>query len=167
MRVKRVLAAAALAAAAAWAPPALAGVRLGIGIGLPIGYPYPYYGSPVYVQPAPVYVQAAPAAPTPQPLPPPSDQADGRARLQILVPADAEVWLNGSPTTQRGEQRLFESPALAPGRDYQYEIRARWTERGRAVDRTRTVGVRADARVVVDFGQAEAVPAPFPVSVPK
>ncbi len=95
------------------------------------------------------------------------EPADGRARLQVLVPADAEVWLNGNPTTQRGEQRLFESPALAPGRDYQYEVRARWTEGGRAVDQTRTVVVRANARVGVDFSRAEPAPAPVPVPVPK
>ena len=172
------LAFAALAVAtAALASPAHAGVRIGLGIGLPIGSPYPYYspyygygpyyGNPVYVQPAPVYVQPAPAAADASTLPPPSDPADGRARLQVLVPADAEVWLNGNPTTQRGGQRLFESPALAPGRDYQYEVRARWTEDGRAVDQTRIVVVRANARVGVDFSGAETVPAPFPVPVPK
>ncbi len=198
MRVKRVLAAAALVfAAVAWAPPAHAGVRIGLGIGLPIGYPYPYYGYPVYAPPAPIYVQAAPpagavylqaappaggqvaapqTAPTtsaPQPVPAaltsqpaPSDPDDGRVRVEVLVPAGAEVWFNGNPTTQTGERRDFASAPLTPGRDYQYEIRARWTEGGRAVDQTRTVVVRANARAVVDFDRAETVPAPIPLPAP-
>jgi uncharacterized protein (TIGR03000 family) len=175
--VKRMLAFAALAVAtAAWASPAQAGVRIGLGIALPIGSPYPYYGYrpyygyPGYVQPAPVYVQTAPAYPAPA-VPtsqgPPSDPADGRAYVEVLVPAGAEVWFNGNPTTQSGEQRDFASSSLTPGREYKYEIRARWTEGGRAVDQTRTVVVRANARVGVDFSQAERVPAPVLVPVPK
>jgi uncharacterized protein (TIGR03000 family) len=51
--------------------------------------------------------------------------------------------------------RLFESPALTPGRDFNYEIKAQWRGAdGKAVTRTRTVDVRANAHVNVDFTQA-------------
>ncbi len=146
----------------------------GSGFGLGLGFyldPYAYdYGpSYLYAQP-PVLVASPPTIPTetadaPPPLAP--DPTDDCARLQVLVPADAEVWFNGNPTTTRGEQREFTSPALTPGRDYQYEIRARWTEGGRVVDQTRTVGVHANARVGVDFSRPEPIPAPLLVPVPK
>jgi uncharacterized protein (TIGR03000 family) len=140
----------------------------GIGIGFYYA-PYDYGYAPTYLYSSPPVVVASPGAiPTETAdAPSPSDPADGRARVEVLVPADAEVWFNGDPTTQRGAQRHFTSPPLTPGRDYQYEIRARWTEDGRTVDQTRTIVVHANARVGVDFNRAEPVSAPVLVPVPK
>jgi len=78
------------------------------------------------------------------------------------VPADATVWLEGKETSQKGTDRLFVSPALAPGQDYIYDVHARWTENGREVDQTRSVRVRAGSKVKVDFLEAtrEVVPPP-------
>jgi uncharacterized protein (TIGR03000 family) len=139
------------------------GPDIGIGIGF---YPYAYDYGPTYINAQPPIIVASPAAiptvPADSPTPSASERADNRARLQILVPADAEVWFNGDPTTTRGEQREFTTPALTEGRDFHYEIRARWTEGGRVVDQTRLVVVRANARVGVDFSRAELVPAPHP-----
>jgi uncharacterized protein (TIGR03000 family) len=139
------------------------GIYPGIGIGIGFYGPYDYdYGyAPTYLYSQPPLVVASPGAiPTETVAAPPSEPADGCAHMQVIVPADAVVWFNGNPTTQRGEQRIFESPALIPGRDYEYEIRARWTEAGRTVDQTRTVAVRANARVGVDFSRAEPISAP-------
>jgi uncharacterized protein (TIGR03000 family) len=69
------------------------------------------------------------------------------ARLEVHVPADADVWLEGSQTRQRGTTRWFVSPALEPGRQYAYEVRFRWLEDGRALERTDTINVRAGDRV--------------------
>ena len=135
------------------------------------GPTYVYGSAPVVVAtPATVVpsIAAAPpdAAPTDTAETPPPPPTDGRARVQVLVPADAEVWFNGNPTTRRGEQREFESPVLTPGHDYQYEIRAKWTDGGRVVDQTRAIVVRANALVGVDFSRAEPIAAPVPVPVP-
>src|SRR5262249_43250190 len=76
---------------------------------------------------------------------------DGVARITMIVPADAEVSFDGSPTTPTGTERVFASPPLTPGSRYSYSIRARWTANGRPVDQTRTVPVTAGANIRVDF----------------
>jgi uncharacterized protein (TIGR03000 family) len=87
---------------------------------------------------------AADAAPAPAP-------ASGNATITVLVPADAEVFFDGSPTTETGTQRVFATPALEAGSNYSYAIRACWTQDGRPVQQTRTVPVAAGANVRVDF----------------
>jgi uncharacterized protein (TIGR03000 family) len=75
-----------------------------------------------------------------------------RASVDIRVPkADAEVFFEGSKTSQTGTDRAFISPPLQPGSNYTYEVQARWFENGKEVTRTRRVPVRAGERVTVDF----------------
>ena len=54
-------------------------------------------------------------------------------------------------TAPTGEVRRFASPPLAPGKEFTYEVRARWTEGGKEVSRARDVGVTAGARARIDF----------------
>ena len=63
------------------------------------------------------------------------------------MPADAEIWFEGDKTSQTGTSRTFVSPALQPGRNFTYDIRARWiSSEGKNVDQTRQVRVQADMR---------------------
>jgi uncharacterized protein (TIGR03000 family) len=108
-----------------------------------------------------------PRGPAPDVPPPPAvalDAAAAPAALRVLLPADAELWVGDSPTAQRGADRQFVTPPLEGGRNLVYEIRARWTEQGRAVERTRTVRVFPGDRVTVDFltppAGPEVLPAP-------
>src|SRR5438132_9574311 len=78
-----------------------------------------------------------------------ADQAG--AVITIIVPPDAEVFFDGTPTTQKGSERRFTSPLLEVGKKYEYAIRARWTQNGSAVERTRNVSVNGGADVRVDF----------------
>ncbi len=139
----------------------------GIGAGLYA----PTYASPAYSAPAYGYPPASaalissgytgdlgPAGPPAAEPPPP----DGAAAVGVVVPADAEVWFNGDPTKQKGEQREFVTPTLPVGRAYQYEVRARWKTDGKLVDQTRTVIVHANERIDVDFTRAEPIGAPIP-----
>lgn len=83
------------------------------------------------------------------------------AVLRLRVPAGAEVWMSDSPTTQRGEWRRFVTPPLEAGRNQGYEVRARWTENGKPVERTEVVRVRPGDRLTVDFvGEAEELAPP-------
>jgi uncharacterized protein (TIGR03000 family) len=71
--------------------------------------------------------------------------------VTIRVPApDAEVWFDGQRTQVEGTERVFESPALQPGK-YAYQIRAKWRQDGRDMEETRTVQVQPGERVTVDF----------------
>ena len=69
----------------------------------------------------------------------------------VAPTADAQVFFNGVLTQQQGTERAFVSPPLAPGKSYQYQIEARWTENGQTVDQTRSVPVTAGQAAVVDF----------------
>jgi uncharacterized protein (TIGR03000 family) len=74
-----------------------------------------------------------------------------QAGIRVLVPADAEVFFDGEPTTQKGTQRLFLTPALQAGKKYHYDVLARWKENGKAVERAHKVEVSGGATVRVDF----------------
>jgi uncharacterized protein (TIGR03000 family) len=75
--------------------------------------------------------------------------------LRVRVPADAELFFDGQPTKQRGTEREFYSPPLTPGRDYTYDIKARWNDNGKTVERTRKVQVHADDWINIDMTSPE------------
>src|SRR5262249_40110747 len=77
--------------------------------------------------------------------------APAKAEITIVVPADAEIFFDGSPTTRKGTERLFVTPPLEVGGKYHYEIQARWKKDGKPVEETRKVPVTGGARVRVVF----------------
>lgn len=80
-------------------------------------------------------------------------------RVDVNLPADADLWFNGTRTGQRGTYRTFVSPPMAPGRVYTYEIRARWEEGGRPMSWRREYEVSPGDRLVVDVGSEGPEPA--------
>jgi uncharacterized protein (TIGR03000 family) len=74
-----------------------------------------------------------------------------RAQVEVRLPADAELWIDGVPSAQRGEKRTFETPTLELGRTFTYELRARWMDNGKPVEQTRQVNLFAGARPMIDF----------------
>ena len=135
----------------------------GVGIGIDLGYPLysgyagslPYYGEDGFYYPQPssspapdaYYYGTAPATPT----------ADNKAHIRVVVPEGAKVWFGTTATTQTGTVRYFESPQLAAGKDYTYEVKAQWRDKdGKEVTRTRQVDVRANAALTVDLTQPAA-----------
>jgi uncharacterized protein (TIGR03000 family) len=73
------------------------------------------------------------------------------ASLEVHVPAEAEIWFDGARTQQSGAVRVFVSPPLPAGKEYVYEVQARWKQDGRDVVQRQEVAVRAGQRVRVDF----------------
>ncbi len=71
--------------------------------------------------------------------------------VALRLPADAEVWFDGTRINLEGTERKLTTPPLEPGQSYYYHVRARWTENGRPVEQTRKVNVQAGDRTVVDF----------------
>ena len=81
-----------------------------------------------------------------------SPSQENVARIRLVVPADAQVWFGNEATRQRGATRYFESPPLAPGHQYVYDVKVQWRDQdGREVTRTRQVDVSANANVSADF----------------
>lgn len=107
---------------------------------------------PVY-SPQPAYVPLPPSLPL-------------TALLQVQVPADAEVWLEGQKMRSTGLMRLYRSPPLDPAKGYVYEVHARWLIDGKPVEDVRRVAVRAGATLFVDFTHLDAL-APHPLGSTK
>jgi uncharacterized protein (TIGR03000 family) len=78
-----------------------------------------------------------------------SEVSPRRARLRILVPEDAFVFVDRERMRATGEVRLFESPPLKQGLRYSYEISV--IHEGQEV--VRTVRFQAGRTVEVDFRQ--------------
>src|SRR5262249_23760235 len=81
----------------------------------------------------------------------PSVAQDLAARLDLIVPGAAAVWIEGVATKQTGGVRKFVSPPLEPGSRYAYQVRARWSRDGRPLDQVHQITVRAGDLVRVDF----------------
>jgi uncharacterized protein (TIGR03000 family) len=97
--------------------------------------------------------------PPPASPPTPVRLTDADVLLNILVPPEAAVWVNGQPTRQLGPRREYMSSGLAPGRTYTYTVRARWTAPGGSiVDQERRITVQGGERRTVDFLTAPANP---------
>lgn len=76
------------------------------------------------------------------------------ARIEMTVPATAEVWLDGHKTHQTGSERLFVTPPLERGKPATYAMRVRWTTAaGEVVDVTRPIEVSAGRHTVLGFGR--------------
>ena len=103
---------------------------------------------PVYVSPPPA---AAPGYPVVGDAPP-----DNTAHVSVRIPADAEVWFGQGKTQQTGAVREFVSPPLTPGKEYTYDIKARWMVGGKEVVQTRQVDVAAGTFKAVDFTKPAA-----------
>ena len=85
---------------------------------------------------------------------------ENAALIAVHVPADAELWFDGTKTSQTSEVRQFQTPALEPGQEYNYTVRARWKDQGREVDQTRKVTVRAGDRLGINFMVPSRNPSP-------
>ncbi len=130
-------------------------------------YPAPsyYYAPPSYFA-APNTPLSGPAGYTPAIAqeygyfaPGGTGEASARNRevlLNVSVPANAEVWVEGKKTAESSAFRQFISPPLAPGREYSYDIKVRWAEDGKEVTRSRHITVRAGDVVNLSFNSGAA-----------
>jgi uncharacterized protein (TIGR03000 family) len=119
-----------------------------------------------YARPYPgaVCLQGTACSPA-SPCPPPGvmEGAAAPLYLEVRVPADASVWVNGVATTQTGAVRPYVSQPLPAGPSYWCEVRATWRQGGRAVTETRQFAFEAGQRRSVDFlraDSAEVLPVP-------
>jgi uncharacterized protein (TIGR03000 family) len=88
--------------------------------------------------------------------------AEAPAMLHVLLPADAALTVDGRPTRSATAERWFVSPPLQEGRDFHYDLRARFLRGGEVVTVERAVTVRAGEETTVRLGlPATAAPAAF------
>lgn len=79
------------------------------------------------------------------------------ARLDIRVPADAQVWVDDFQVQQTGAFRqLVTPPVLEQGKTYHYNLKATWNANGQPVTEERKINVQAGLASLVDFTKPEA-----------
>jgi uncharacterized protein (TIGR03000 family) len=90
-----------------------------------------------------------------QELPAPGDEEadddESMAVLEVEVPEDAQVFVNGRATTSTGTHRRFVSRGLEPGFSYTYDIRVVGVVDGETVSETKTVRVTAGQETALVF----------------
>jgi uncharacterized protein (TIGR03000 family) len=120
--------------------------RRGLGNYISPDRPAPFY----YV---PAAVRSAPAIPYRSYYYAPRSEAaeSSPVFIDVLARPGAEIWFDGTRTTQTGPDREFVSPPLSPEHSYSYDVRVRWSERGREIDQTRHVTFYAGDRILLDF----------------
>jgi uncharacterized protein (TIGR03000 family) len=80
-----------------------------------------------------------------------------RAHVTLRVPAaDATVWIEGVEMKETGITRDYQSPPLEPGHNYNYEIRAQWTQDGKTLNQTKEFPIHAGEQVLVMFDKTSA-----------
>jgi len=95
-----------------------------------------------------------PAPPAEGPARQPAEKgppSNNTAHLQLLVPENAEVLVEGSKTTTTGTVRDFISPPLNPGKNMIYAITVRYPDAGgKTVEETHSIRVRANDQLRID-----------------
>jgi len=78
--------------------------------------------------------------------------------LSLQVPADADVWLAGNATDSDGENRSFETTALAAGETWKdYEIRVVTKVDGREQIETKVIDLTAGDEVELSFSPVDGL----------
>lgn len=85
------------------------------------------------------------------PPPPGGESTSAPARLTVQLPADARLWVDGTVCPLTSDMRSFNTPALAPGRQYFYTLRMEVEREGRTLSTSRRVFVAAGQAVSVDL----------------
>lgn len=140
------LALVALIAVAAWVnaqpsfPQGTGSMHGDRGISAPVYYP------PVYYPPAEPTYESGYYGVRPEFVVP-----ENAALIDMRVPANAEVWFSGEKTKSTGEFRSFVTPSLEKDRKFAYELRVRWMENGKPVEKVEKLPVRAGARLNLHF----------------
>ncbi|HTU92456.1 MAG TPA: TIGR03000 domain-containing protein [Gemmataceae bacterium] len=90
-----------------------------------------------------------------------SQPTPNAARLQLLVPENAEVLVEGIKTTTTGTVREFVSPPLEPGKNMIYAVLVRYTDAGgKVIEETHTVRVHANDQLNIDCTKPAAAEQP-------
>jgi uncharacterized protein (TIGR03000 family) len=83
----------------------------------------------------------------------PEEEETSTGTIQVSLPAEAQLTVDGQQTTSTSTRRTFVSPNLQPGYQYFYTLRATMTRDGQALTQTQRVAVRPGqvTRISFDF----------------
>jgi uncharacterized protein (TIGR03000 family) len=113
---------------------------------------YGGYSAPVeyYEEGAPTeYYEGAPADVAPEAA------VETEASIRVIVPTDAQVFVNDRPTTSTGAERSYVSRGLQGGRTYAYQLRVEFVRDGETVVENKLVRLQAGEQIDLTFGAGE------------
>ena len=73
------------------------------------------------------------------------------AVLNVKVPVEAEIWVNGTRTSTAGDFRSYVSRHLKPGKSYKFNVLAKLERNGKYVNQEQSVVLRAGSEETLDF----------------
>ncbi len=78
------------------------------------------------------------------------------ATIQVNLPADAKLTIDGAATTSTSANRTFATPALENGKEFFYTLTAEIVRDGKTLTASKRVAVRAGAesRVSIEIPEA-------------
>jgi uncharacterized protein (TIGR03000 family) len=74
-----------------------------------------------------------------------------RAQVEVKLPADARLFVDGRALSATGTARWFQTPALETGREFYYTVKVEAVRDGEKVSKTERVYVAANRTARVDF----------------
>jgi uncharacterized protein (TIGR03000 family) len=84
--------------------------------------------------------------------PEPMSAPPGAAVIIVKLPTEAELWFDGSKTSQGGSYRCFITPPLPESsRPYSYTVRAHWRLRDVELTRTEEVLIQPGGQYTINF----------------
>jgi uncharacterized protein (TIGR03000 family) len=87
-----------------------------------------------------------------RPPPAPRKPAPRQLHLQVFLPVEnAEVWIDGKETTEKGVNRGYTLDDLPSHQVNEVVVKARWRVDGDTVTREQKVIVSSSATTIVDF----------------
>jgi uncharacterized protein (TIGR03000 family) len=94
-------------------------------------------------------------APTPG-TPKPEAFLPTPATIVVSLPAEAKLTIDGAATKSTSATRVFASPALEPGKEFVYNLKAELVRDGQTLTATKQVTVRAgdETNVTLEFPEA-------------
>lgn len=79
------------------------------------------------------------------------NESASSASVEVVVPADAQVFVNDSATTSTGSSRSFVSNGLTRGQTYRYNFRVEYELDGETVVQEETVNLTAGDKLALSF----------------
>jgi len=88
--------------------------------------------------------------------------------LEVDVPVQARVFINGQPTSITGTHRHYVSYGLTPGYQYAYDVRVQMMRDGKLVEQSKKVQLQAGqtAKLAFDFNAPQPVQTRLTLHVP-
>jgi uncharacterized protein (TIGR03000 family) len=116
------------------------------------------HGGGAYPMPGPGTGQPAPE-PVGKPKKTGEEASIRSATMVVSLPAEAKLTIDDNPTTSSSATRVFTTPELDEGVEYQYTLKAELTRNGQTLTEIKQVSVRAgqESRVILEFPAASVV----------